>query len=129
MVFTFLPMPIAERYFQVDRWLYGHPNHKKFDSPNRFFPHFKYLMQHGTGDACKCDLCTSKMRKASPRLSTTRPLVAATNRQTRLPPFNTRFVDEEGTPDVYCSLFTLLKHEDMLSRAIEERASLVCFIP
>ncbi|KAL8921092.1 MAG: hypothetical protein Q9172_004185 [Xanthocarpia lactea] len=111
-------------YFQVDRWLYGHPDHKKFDSPNRFFPHFKYLMQHGTGDACKCDLCTSKKRTASPRVSTTRPLAAPTNRQTRPPPFNRGFVDEEGTPDVFCSLFTLLKHEGKISRAIEERASL-----
>lgn len=34
-------------------------------------------------------------------------------------------VDEEGTPDVYRSLFSLLKSEGRLDRKIEEKASLV----
>ncbi|KAI4235037.1 MAG: hypothetical protein L6R40_006583 [Gallowayella cf. fulva] len=43
----------------IDRWLYGHPSHKKFDSPNRFLPHFKFLMKHASGDVCMCDLLPS----------------------------------------------------------------------
>ncbi|CAL8583475.1 hypothetical protein XPA_009099 [Xanthoria parietina] len=107
----------------VDRWLYGHPDQKRFDSPNRFYPHFKYLMQHGNGEACQCDLCGSKGPKRGPSKSTTRPQ-AATKRQTQPAPLNRGPVDDEGTPDVYCSLFTLLKNEGTLSRTIEERASL-----
>ncbi|KAI4093539.1 MAG: hypothetical protein LQ339_007677, partial [Xanthoria mediterranea] len=107
----------------VDRWLYGHPDQKRFDSPNRFYPHFKYLMQHGNGEACQCDLCGSKGRTRGPSKSTARPQ-AATKRPTQPAPLNRGPVDEEGTPDVYCSLFTLLKNEGTLSRTIEERASL-----
>lgn len=119
--------PFAESGYQVDRWLYGHPDQKRFDSPNRFYPHFKYLMQHGNGEACQCDLCGSKGRTRGPSKSTARPQ-AATKRPTQPAPLNRGPVDEEGTPDVYCSLFTLLKNEGTLSRTIEERASLVCFI-
>ncbi|KAL8778297.1 MAG: hypothetical protein Q9213_007484, partial [Squamulea squamosa] len=115
--------PSRVRCNQFDRWLYGHPDQKKFDSPNRFYPHFRYLMKHGSGEACKCDLCAPTKQKPGPPIPAKRPL-AAVNRQTRPQPLNRGPVDEEGTPDVYCSLFALLKHEGSLSRAIEERASL-----
>ena len=41
-----------------DKYLYGHPNHKAFDSPNRFYPHFEHLMNNG-GDSmgCPCTVC------------------------------------------------------------------------
>ncbi|KAL8849597.1 MAG: hypothetical protein Q9221_005424 [Calogaya cf. arnoldii] len=114
---------ITEGYDQVDRWLFGHPDGKRFDSPNRFYPHFKYLMQHDSGEPCKCDLCGAKGGNPGPKKSVGRP-AAAIKRQTRPAPLNRGPVDEEGTPDVYCSLFTLLKNERTLSRTIEERASL-----
>ncbi|KAL8899572.1 MAG: hypothetical protein Q9192_001512 [Flavoplaca navasiana] len=107
----------------IDRWLYGHPDGKRFDSPNRFYPHFKYLMQHGNGEPCKCDMCGTKGRKPGPKKHVGPP-PAATKRQTRPTPLTRGPVDEEGTPDVFCSLFTLLKSEGTLSRVIEERASL-----
>ncbi|KAL8672016.1 MAG: hypothetical protein Q9168_003521, partial [Polycauliona sp. 1 TL-2023] len=119
---------LAEKWMreEVDRWLYGHPDKKgRFDSPNRFYPHFKYLMQHGNGESCKCDLCgPSKGRKPGPKASTTTRPQPATKPQTRPVPLTRGPVDEEGTPDVYCSLFTLLKNEGTLSRAIVESASL-----
>ncbi|KAL9000182.1 MAG: hypothetical protein Q9169_001084 [Polycauliona sp. 2 TL-2023] len=117
--------PRAANPKHVDRWLYGHPDKKgRFDSPNRFYPHFKYLMQHGNDESCQCDLCGSKGRKPVTKASTTRPPQPATKPQIRPAPLTRGPVDEEGTPDIYCSLFTLLKNEGTLSRAIEERASL-----
>lgn len=45
----------------VDKWLYGHPGHKPFDSPNRFFPHFQHLMENdGSSIGCPCTVCNSK---------------------------------------------------------------------
>ncbi|KAF2450749.1 hypothetical protein P171DRAFT_516565 [Karstenula rhodostoma CBS 690.94] len=41
-----------------DKYLFGHPNHKYFDSPNRFFPHFKHLMENGGNSiGCPCTIC------------------------------------------------------------------------
>ncbi|KAL8774085.1 MAG: hypothetical protein Q9209_001193 [Squamulea sp. 1 TL-2023] len=80
-------------------------------------------MKHNSGEACKCDLCATSKPKPGPKIQAKRPLTAASH-QNRPPPLNRGPVDEEGTPDVYCSLFTLLKHEGSLSRTIEERASL-----
>jgi hypothetical protein len=41
-----------------DKYLYGHPGHKPFDSPNRFFPHFAHLMSNGGNSiGCPCTLC------------------------------------------------------------------------
>ncbi|KAL8842589.1 MAG: hypothetical protein Q9176_002546 [Flavoplaca citrina] len=115
------PRPANPKH--IDRWLYGHPDGKRFDSPNRFYPHFKYLMQHGNGEPCSCDMCGTKGRKPGPK-KPVGPPPAATKGQIR-PALLTRGpVDEEGTPDVFCSLFTLLKSEGTLSRVIEERASL-----
>ncbi|KAL8733020.1 MAG: hypothetical protein Q9166_002418 [cf. Caloplaca sp. 2 TL-2023] len=62
-------------------------------------------------------------KKGSPRTSVTHPL-AAPRRPGRPPTLQRGPVDEEGTPDVYQSFFTLLKNEGSLSRSIEERASL-----
>ncbi|KAL5378066.1 hypothetical protein DPSP01_009350 [Paraphaeosphaeria sporulosa] len=41
-----------------DKYLFGHPNHKYFDSPNRFYPHFKHLMENGGNSiGCPCTIC------------------------------------------------------------------------
>ncbi|KAH6642944.1 hypothetical protein C7974DRAFT_113002 [Boeremia exigua] len=42
----------------LDRYLYGHPSHRTFDSPNRFFPHFQYLMENGDSIGCPCTVCS-----------------------------------------------------------------------
>ncbi|KAF2681029.1 hypothetical protein K458DRAFT_433906 [Lentithecium fluviatile CBS 122367] len=53
--------PRVSRPSYVDKWLYGHPNHKPFDSPNRFFPHFQYLMENeGNSIGCPCTVCNTK---------------------------------------------------------------------
>lgn len=42
----------------VDKYLFGHPQHKYFDSPNRFYPHFEHLMEnYGSSIGCQCKLC------------------------------------------------------------------------
>ncbi|CAO2657886.1 Nn.00g071460.m01.CDS01 [Neocucurbitaria sp. VM-36] len=42
----------------LDKYLFGHPNHKPFDSPNRFYPHFEYLMDNaGDSMGCPCTVC------------------------------------------------------------------------
>jgi hypothetical protein len=53
--------PRMSKPSHVDKWLYGHPSHKPFDSPNRFFPHFKYLMENdGSSIGCPCTVCNTK---------------------------------------------------------------------
>lgn len=43
----------------VDKYLYGHPDLKCFDSPNRFYPHFEHLMDSGGSNiGCPCKLCS-----------------------------------------------------------------------
>ena len=43
----------------LDKYLYGHPNGKVFDSPNRFFPHFQHLMDNdGDSIGCLCTVCS-----------------------------------------------------------------------
>ncbi|KAJ4292555.1 hypothetical protein N0V90_009218 [Kalmusia sp. IMI 367209] len=41
-----------------DKYLFGHPDHKPFDSPNRYYPHFKHLMENnGDRMGCPCTVC------------------------------------------------------------------------
>ncbi|KAL8753819.1 MAG: hypothetical protein Q9184_005306 [Pyrenodesmia sp. 2 TL-2023] len=110
---------------QIDRWLYGHTSNKYFDSPFRFYPHWKWLLNYGSGQACSCDLCGSNPESRSRRSvssigSVTKPRVRIAVQR----PLQSGPVDEEGTPDVYRSLLSILKSEGQLKRKIEERASL-----
>ncbi|KAF2638215.1 hypothetical protein P280DRAFT_78409 [Massarina eburnea CBS 473.64] len=42
----------------LDKWLYGNPKHKTFDSPNRFYPHFEWMMNNGGNTIdCPCSMC------------------------------------------------------------------------
>lgn len=50
------PRPNDARH--LDKYLYGHPSHKVFDSPNRFFPHFVHLMDSGNSIGCLCTVCS-----------------------------------------------------------------------
>ncbi|KAL8933219.1 MAG: hypothetical protein Q9211_005897 [Gyalolechia sp. 1 TL-2023] len=120
------PRPLNPKH--TDRWLYGHPSKKLFDSPFQFYPHWKFLLNYGSGESCKCRLCDSSStiprsrRPANKGPSSTSSSVAPRSRAP--PPFQKGPVDEEGTPDVYGQLFTLLRNEETLKRRIEERASL-----
>ncbi|EUC34578.1 hypothetical protein COCCADRAFT_93167 [Bipolaris zeicola 26-R-13] len=58
------PRPSDPKCF--DKYLFGHPSHKKFDSPNRFFPHFGYLMNNGGNSiGCPCTVCRGPPRAMS----------------------------------------------------------------
>ncbi|KAF2246656.1 hypothetical protein BU26DRAFT_521103 [Trematosphaeria pertusa] len=53
------PRPKDQKIY--DKYLYGHPQHKPFDSPNRFFPHFQYIMENGGSSlGCPCTVCNTK---------------------------------------------------------------------
>ncbi|KAI4137814.1 MAG: hypothetical protein L6R39_007084, partial [Caloplaca ligustica] len=132
--YTLWERPRPSNPKHTDRWLYGHPSGKFFDSPYRFYPHWKFLLNSGSGEACQCENCgsvksssaKSSSAKPSRRRSST-PLTQIMKAKGRPPlprPMQSGPVDEEGTPDVIRSLFTLLKSEGRLKRKIEERASL-----
>ncbi|KAL8872476.1 MAG: hypothetical protein Q9174_001906, partial [Haloplaca sp. 1 TL-2023] len=67
-----------------------------------------------------------KKNKTSPSSSVAAPTTVPKprGRPPVRPALNKGPVDEEGTPDVFRSLFTLLKNEGRVTRQIEERASL-----
>ncbi|KAI4089492.1 MAG: hypothetical protein L6R37_008029 [Teloschistes peruensis] len=98
-----------------DKWLFGHPNHKTFDSPNRFFPHFVYLMRNGS-ENCTCKMCNVGNSKSLP--------VPMAEPSPQKAPLHKGPVDEQGMPDVFQHLFTLLKSEGTLTREIEEPFSM-----
>ncbi|KAL9093979.1 MAG: hypothetical protein Q9165_003649 [Trypethelium subeluteriae] len=111
----------------IDKWLFGHPSHKFFDSPNRFFPHFLHLMEHGTNAGCPCTVCGAKGSKIPPmggnQLSDI-PILGAKSRgrpPTKEPPPP---LDAEGTPDIYRSLINKLQRDGQIDVAIEEHMSL-----
>ena len=107
--------------------MYGHPHHKVFDSSIQFYPHWRFLLNHGSGETCKCKLCDPNATKSKPHSRGSSSIPTGVARIRIPPPLKKGPVDEEGTPDVYRSLFTLLKNEGKLKRKIEERSSLVCF--
>jgi hypothetical protein len=55
-----------------DKYLFGHPNHKYFDSPNRYYPHFKHLMDNnGDTIGCPCTVCNARGGVLPGKLPTT----------------------------------------------------------
>ncbi|KAF3041657.1 hypothetical protein E8E12_001341 [Didymella heteroderae] len=56
--YTLWQRPRSKDPKHLDKYLYGHPGKKAFDSPNRFFPHFQHLMDHGDSMGCPCTLCS-----------------------------------------------------------------------
>jgi hypothetical protein len=62
--YTVWERPRPSNTSHVDRWCYGHPTKKWFDSPNRFFSHFLNLMEKGSTQACDCINC-DKTKKPS----------------------------------------------------------------
>ncbi|KAF2853500.1 hypothetical protein T440DRAFT_390092 [Plenodomus tracheiphilus IPT5] len=56
--YTMWQRPRPGKTTHVDKYLFGHPDHKKFDSPNRFYPHFEHLMENGGSSmGCPCTVC------------------------------------------------------------------------
>ncbi|KAF2033177.1 hypothetical protein EK21DRAFT_59188 [Setomelanomma holmii] len=133
----------------VDKYLYGHPEHKKFDSPNRFYPHFEHLVENnGSSIGCPCTVCagsmgvlpksTSTSVKAtvpktswpSPAPGVQAPLsTAPTIMQSKGRPklvsagVDSSRVDEEGTPDVYRNLIDKLRRYKTIDEMIAEPLS------
>ncbi|KAK9765494.1 hypothetical protein K7432_006133 [Basidiobolus ranarum] len=58
--------------FRTDAYLFGHPQKKKFRSPNEFLPHFLWLLAGGTesGSECFCQYCNSKNSRTPKRNAT-----------------------------------------------------------
>ncbi|KAI4674131.1 uncharacterized protein J4E84_010831 [Alternaria hordeiaustralica] len=77
------PRPSKPSHF--DKYLYGHPGKKAFDSPNRFFPHFLHLMNNnGNSIGCPCTLCSGSagvLPKTSANSSQVRSSSAASSRK------------------------------------------------
>lgn len=75
------PRPKDPKHY--DKYLYGHPSHKVFDSPNRFYPHFEYLMKNGGSNiGCPCTVCngnTGVLPKTSPSSVKARSLSSASS--------------------------------------------------
>ncbi|KAI4706678.1 hypothetical protein J4E89_008745 [Alternaria sp. Ai002NY15] len=83
--YTLWHRPRPSKPSHLDKYLYGHPGKKAFDSPNRFFPHFEHLMKnHGSNIGCPCTVCSGTagiLPKTSANSSQTRtPSVASSRR-------------------------------------------------
>ncbi|EEH47803.1 uncharacterized protein PADG_03887 [Paracoccidioides brasiliensis Pb18] len=126
-----------------DKYLFGHPSGYYYNSPNRFWPHFYYLMNHGA-TPCRCEPCRAKKQlltvddgsgmgsqrrkpgpKPKPRLG---EYHISTNGGIRRPGRHKmrKYVaeDEEGTPDVFKSLVMKLKASVTLDEPIKEPLSM-----
>lgn len=126
----------------IDKWAYGHPSGKTFDSPNRFSPHFLHLMNNeGSNVGCPCSLCSSGGGKApalaqaqaqtTPRPGPTQG--SAASMQTTLQKFKGKprqvdtssvRTDDEGTPDIYRNLIDKLRRNGQIDEPIKETMSM-----
>ncbi|KAF2796107.1 hypothetical protein K505DRAFT_212638, partial [Melanomma pulvis-pyrius CBS 109.77] len=139
--YTMWQRPRVKDPSHVDKYLYGHPNRIYFDSPNRFFPHFKFLMENG-GNAigCPCTVCNAKGGAIPPLRpaygsnqrngvsGAATPKVRASSHKGRpklvTPGMDTSRNDEEGTPDVYRNLIDKLQRLGNVDETITEPMSL-----
>lgn len=116
----------------VDKWCYGHPSGFKFDSPNRFFPHFLHLMDTGSSAGCSCAGCLKGSKPVKKTTPGRPPGMAGTDTPTRVPaavrpkgrPWVQGRTDDEGTPDVYRNSIDKLKKEGSLDALIKEEMSM-----
>ncbi|KAF2751609.1 hypothetical protein M011DRAFT_464327 [Sporormia fimetaria CBS 119925] len=116
---------------RTDYYLFGHPKHKAFDSPNRFFPHFRHIMDNNGNSAnCPCTVCNGKQKVVSPSNSSGKPVskippaIPKGRPRTLVPGSETGRVDEEGNPDVYRQFIDKLKAEGTVDEAITEPLSM-----
>jgi hypothetical protein len=129
----------------IDKWCYGHPKHKSFDSPNRFLPHFLHLMDHGNAIGCSCSVCSKgTTRNRAGRKPNGGPAVRpgvgvkplrpdALNATSNLAsavfrPKGRNWIegraDDEGSPDIYRNLIDKLKSTRTLDTPITEAMSM-----
>lgn len=86
--YTLWHRPCAKDPEHFDKYLYGHPSRKAFDSPDRFYPHFEHLMNNG-GDSmgCPCTICNSTsdvpLKSASGSVNARSPKGASSNASSR----------------------------------------------
>jgi hypothetical protein len=82
--YTLWQRPRGSNAQHVDKYLYGHPSQKQFDSSNRFFPHFEYLMANsGNNIGCPCTVCSGSsgvLPGVSPNSSRVRSAIVASRR-------------------------------------------------
>lgn len=120
----------------IDKWCYGHPSGFKFDSPNRFFPHFLHLMENGSSAGCSCAGCSKgskSVKKTTPGRppgrpsmgnNTSTPMSAPAAGRPKGRPWVQGRTDDEGTPDVYRNSIDKLKKENSLDALIKEEMSM-----
>ncbi|KAK2756147.1 hypothetical protein FQN54_005555 [Arachnomyces sp. PD_36] len=110
-----------------DKYLYGHPSGGFYTSPNRFWPHFQYLMNGGE-NPCTCEFCVTKGKKpASSRslmASTPAGPSGASGRRGRKKALENVVVDEEGTPDVFKLMVIDLEKKLTLDQPVTEPDSI-----
>ncbi|KAF2713555.1 hypothetical protein K504DRAFT_424265 [Pleomassaria siparia CBS 279.74] len=141
--YTLWERPRQKEPSHFDKYLYGHPGHTPFDSPNRFFAHFKYLMENGGNNiGCPCTVCNAKggtvpslrASQGSQKHSVNREFGTSTRKATApqykgrpklvTPGMDSSRIDEEGTPDVYRNLIDKLQKHGTLDEAITEPLSM-----
>ncbi|KAF2435955.1 hypothetical protein EJ08DRAFT_645623 [Tothia fuscella] len=128
----------------MDRYCFGHPQGKAFDSPNRFLPHFLNLMKKGNNHGCNCTICSSPGSGKKPigkplgkplgrppgslnlPTASNPPLLNSTSGPAR--PKGKQWIDgktdDEGSPDVYRTLIDQLKVAGSLDVPITELFSM-----
>ncbi|QVM05865.1 hypothetical protein D8B26_000572 [Coccidioides posadasii str. Silveira] len=123
-----------------DKFLFGHPSGVYFNSANKFWDHFVYLMNGGTSP-CNCDLCILQREKGTtidsagmPRLirgrrrgkgkqpagATRKAAAIGPRRRGRRKGSNYLAEDEEGLRDVFKELVYKLKIKRSLDEPVEE---------
>ncbi|PPJ51157.1 hypothetical protein CBER1_08542 [Cercospora berteroae] len=53
----------------VDRYLYGHPSGRRFDSMPKAWTHFQHWLEFGHGNGCPCVLCGGRTVTATPQIA------------------------------------------------------------
>ena len=80
--YTLWQRPRPKDPTHLDKYLYGHPERKNFNSPNQFFIHFKHLMDHSDSVGCQCAVCTSSsgvLPKSSTKVPSARGASSSTS--------------------------------------------------
>ncbi|KAF1946782.1 hypothetical protein EJ02DRAFT_450136 [Clathrospora elynae] len=134
--YTLWQRPRSTGARHMDRYLYGHPGSKPFDSPNRFYPHFEHLMDNaGNSMGCPCTVCrggsgvlpknpANGSRSISSAALSRPPTVQSKGRSKMISAgLDMSCVDKEGTPDVYRNLIDKLSRHKCIDEVIQEPLS------
>ncbi|KAI9806478.1 MAG: hypothetical protein M1833_003665 [Piccolia ochrophora] len=107
-----------------DKYLFGHPRGKVFDSPAKFYPHFKYLMEDDepTASDCACQGCKGGGQQrdwSHARANKKHKRVEAGKALDLLLP-----KDSEGSPKIFENLVRKLAKQLHLDEPITEPSSM-----